>query len=400
MRKFWLLYYLAASSFFSVINIASQEKDIISSFLEKDFLFSDIAGFRKNLEAIGLNIEVYYIGEMFWNMRGGLNTKNAREYRGDFSIYSEIDTGPLGLWEHGKFFLHLQEEHGYSLSREHTGDYQGMSNIDADDFKQVSEIWYCHSFFNDLFWLKFGKQEMNEHFAFVDYGGEFINSSAGLIPNVSIDTYPDTGWGLTIGYNPFEWYSITFGLFEGRPDGGRAISNTLNNLRGPFTILENALHYTAFKKDGDLRFGMWRNGNNTEKFPSGEAGNTRGLYLTIDQNIFEEIEDEEQGLGIFFQYGWAPPSLSEVSHYIGFGFAWTGLIPGRDQDVIGIALYNARFSHMAGFEKNSETALELFYKFQFAGWGSIKPDFQYITNPGGSNLRSVFAGGIRVELAF
>ncbi|MBW1888858.1 MAG: carbohydrate porin [Deltaproteobacteria bacterium] len=93
------------------------------------------------------------------------------------------------------FFLHLQEQHGQGITNEHVGDFQVLSNIDDDDFKQISEFWYKHTLLDDRLWIKLGKMEANADFAFVDNGTEFINSSPGFSPTIPLVTYPNQDWG-------------------------------------------------------------------------------------------------------------------------------------------------------------------------------------------------------------
>jgi porin len=50
-------------------------------------------------------------------------------------------------------------------------------------------------------------------------------------------------------------------------------------------------------------------------------------------------------------------------------------------------------------QRYSETAIEMFYKLQLTPFFSIKPDLQYIVNPGG-DLPNAFVAGLRMEVAF
>ncbi|MBU1626497.1 carbohydrate porin, partial [bacterium] len=135
------------------------EKTTLMDFIEREHLLGDLNNGRDWLEDHGVTFDLVYTADGFMNTRGGINTHDSEEYRGDISLYVELDTSKANWWEGGTFFLHLQESHGYGITNEHVGDYQVLSNIDADDFKQVSEFWYKQCFFNDLFWIKLGKME-------------------------------------------------------------------------------------------------------------------------------------------------------------------------------------------------------------------------------------------------
>jgi porin len=381
--------------------------------IERDHMLGNLNEGRDYLEDHGLTFDLVYTADGFMNTRGGINTDDSEEYRGDISLYVELDTSKAELWEGGTFFLHLQEEHGYGITREHVGDYQVLDNIDADDFKQVSEFWYRHSIYEDLFWLKLGKME-----ATCDFGGstckymgmEFINSSAGLIPTVPMPSSPNQDWGVVLGFNPNKWFSINTGVYEGRNDGGRSIRHTTENLYGPMVLVEPAFHGQIADRKSDFFLGGWWNGDRIENFEFVEEDEDTwtftenyGWYLIWNLEIWkEETKDEEgfEGVGLFTQYGWNLNDRNDVDVYYGGGFNWTGAIPTRNDDVLGLGAFNVNFSDKAEFEKEFETAIELFYKGQITGWMWLKPDFQYIINPGGTDNKDALAAGLRLEISF
>ena len=377
------------------------------SWWHDDHVTGDLWGARSWLGAHGLTFDLVYTGEFFANLRGGMNTHDAREYRGDVSLFAELDTGRAGWWDGGRFFTHVQHEHGYGTSERHVGDFQVASNMEADDFTQLSEIWFRQDLLDGAFWLKLGKQEANTDFAFGDFRGEFIQSSAGFAPTIPLVTYPDPDWGAVVGAVPCEWFSINAGVYQGEPDGGRALSNTCDRLAGPMVMVEPALHYDVLGRHGHLRAGGWYNGARVDRLRAndpapGMFGETYGWYLSWDQEVWSERHDDaddEQGIGVFGQYGWAPSDRSDAHIYAGGGVQWIGAIPTRDRDVVGIGVFHVTFSDEAGLSESGETATELFYKLWLAGFASLKLDVQYIADPGGAFPDAVVAGA-RLELWF
>ena len=111
-------------------------------------------------------------------------------------------------------------------------------------------------------------------------------------------------------------------------------------------------------------------------------------------------DEDEQGLGLFLQAGWADKEVSELSFHVGTGIAWTGAFPGRDEDVLGLGITHVHFSDKARtmFPKSNENVLELFYKIRIAKWCEVKPDIQYIVNPGGLKTEGVVVGTLRLQI--
>jgi porin len=85
------------------------------------------------------------------------------------------------------------------------------------------------------------------------------------------------------------------------------------------------------------------------------------------------------------------------------GLAYNGLIPGRENDSVGVSVDYARISSRASrlnqdtrfftgnplFPiRNYEMALELTYQAQVTPWLLAQPDVQYINNPGGRVLNA------------
>lgn len=74
-----------------------------------------------------------------------------------------------------------------------------------------------------------------------------------------------------------------------------------------------------------------------------------------------------------------------------------GPIPGRAGDAAGLMASYVRFTDepRAGFGDDYELAVELFYKLRIMPWRALKPDFQYILNPGGRGLPNASVGTLR-----
>jgi carbohydrate-selective porin OprB len=79
---------------------------------------------------------------------------------------------------------------------------------------------------------------------------------------------------------------------------------------------------------------------------------------------------------------------------------WASPFDSREVDLLGLGIYRAELARDAGFEKDHETVYELFCKVQMTPWCSVKPDSQYIVNPGGSANSDATVLGVRAEINF
>ena len=295
--------------------------------LQSSYATGDWWGGRTWLAECGISLYLDYYGEVFWNTRGGIRTTDGGEYEGLLDLAVVFSTESAGLWKGGHLFFLFRHKHGgEGITEEYVGDFQVLSNMDALNFTQVSELWYRQSFLDDRIWIKVGKQEANVDFAWVEHGGEFINSSAGFSPTIPLPSYPDQDLGVVLGTAPIPWFSMNLGAYSGNPDGSRSLRGAFLDLAGPMIVVEPAFHYgLSGSRHGHIRVGGWFNGTDVdspdEDDPDPEThGEAYGWYLTWDQELWRERpEDDEdaQGFGVFGQYGWAPPDRSAAEHYIG-----------------------------------------------------------------------------------
>jgi porin len=379
--------------------------------------------------------EYIYTGEVFNNMHGGISTHNATVYRGNLDLLLHGDLEKMGFFPGGKIFIYGQNGHGQGLSADYVGDFQVLSNIDAPDFMQVSEYWWEREVFKDFATLRIGKQDCNAEFAVVQLGGDFVNSSFGVPPNIPMPTFPNGSMAAATYFKLSEKLSFKAGIWDGLPNGENWGFSGSGEL---FSIYEFKRSHDLFGKKlhGELHAGMWYHSGSWEDLTaepslsamsfasfnpfrnyryygkrgssSDEAGilsdrhllGNHGVYLGLDQMLYrEDSEDEknDQGLGMFVQYSYTPEDRSPAPHYVGGGLVYKGIAPRRDDDTMGIGVAHVKFSRYLS-DRTAETAIELFYKAQITKHASVLPDLQYIVSPGGM-YPDAFAVGLRYELA-
>ncbi len=373
-------------------------------------------GIRDELEAQGFTPNLEYVGTLFTNTHGGVNTQRAVEYSGNTHLTLSLDTGSLGWWEDGEFFIYIEERYGQGITERHVGDLFALNNDEERSFVQVSEYWWQQRMYHDKLWFKVGKMDGAADFQVIEYGLEFINSAFGVIPMIPLPTFPDYALGAVVSVEPNEWLYLMAGIYDQQAYGGTSgFDSAFHDRADTVSMFELAL-MPKFKVrersyPGTYRIGGWYTSGDEDVFyndlggrlhPRTHSGNA-GIYLAFDQLIFKENDDpsDSQGIGAFFQFGWAPSAYNEISQYYGTGIQWIGALPGRDDDILGLAMGHASLSgRVQSLERRyDETVVELFYKAQVTSWYSFMPDVQYIVNPGGDG-QDAFVFGIRTQISF
>jgi porin len=342
------------------------------------------------------------------NLRGGAST-NGSAFNHLLDLSFTVDTNALLDLKGGTVFIDFQQQHGESASVD-SGDFQDVSAINGGGITQISEAWYEQKLWDEKLRVKVGKIDAAGEFAYALNGGEFINGSMGwTATNAAIPTYPDPSFGGNVFVTPCEHFYAGAGLYdgtaqEGYATGGRGPSTLFGSPSDLYAIGEIGVTWDVHGQGmiGRLAGGAWHHTGTFEQFTGGTQDGASGYYLTFDQTILRENpgdEDDAQGVGVFVIYDTADADVFEIDHHLAAGVAWTGAIDGRDADVVGLGVSWVHFSDDAGFDGDSETAIEAFYRVQLTPYFSVKPDVQYILDPSGGEDDALVAS-VRLELTF
>jgi porin len=377
----------------------------------------DWGGMRTSLEDAGISIGAEYVAEYSAVLDGGLRQRGS--FRNAFALDAEIDTDVLIGLPGGTFFvqfLTVNFDNGGSFD---AGDIQAFSNIQTPySLTGIFEMWYEQLLFDDRVRIKVGKVDANSEFNFVDAAGDFANSSAGFSPTIFVfPSYPDSAMSVNLFVTLVDTESAAFTLGYGFYDGAAGVDGVRTGSRGPSTFFSDDLSDDYFHviqgeltwdqlgglPDGRLSAGGWWHTGEFGRFDGGTDDGTGGFFLTVEQRLYAwDGIDNDTGLSVFAQYGWADEQVSEFSQHIAGGFVARGLIPSRESDAAGIYVTHVDLSDEpgAGFA-DDETAIDLYYRIQVTPAVYVQPELQYIINPSGDpTVDDALVGGIRVGITF
>jgi porin len=371
----------------------------------REQLLGDLGGFRPMLARHGMTFEISSQDEGFANPDGALDTSEDSRYAGLTDIVFTLDTSGAGWWNGGLFVIDLQNTRGGDIS-DVVGDVQGVSNIVAPPGTRFAEYYLDQGFADGRFRLKIGKQDANADFVVSDGGGEFVNSSFGLIPTVPLPTFPNPALGVMAGWSPSKVVHFKAGYWDGSGTEGSGISASILTGSGG-TIGAAGIEITPFGNaiiDGTYRVGVWRHSELELAAPANGPGSepltgpAEGVYFTIDQGLWE---DDDRRLSVFAQGGWGEADRSAVGTYFGGGLTLHGPFRSRPRDAVGIGVAHAEIGELERGEGigGSETVIEAFYKLPVTSWMTLHPDFQWISRPGGTD-GTAFVAGLRVWTVF
>jgi porin len=334
--------------------------------------------------APSLRVQPVYTGEVFSNTRGGISTNGATRYLGLMNLGLTLEGSDLSTSLPGKFYLLTQNTHGQGLTTEFVGDTQVVSNIDAyRNIMQVSEYWWECSSEDEFVVLRIGKQDFNTEFMAMDTTSPFVQSSFGLSPSTAFPTFPNQSMGAVLILQLAESWRWKSGLWDAFSQGG-----TWGFSGNSSIVVAGELEYT-YALDGGQLPGILSVGAVYESSETVDAKSVPAVYeyvLQWEQTLYKEegLDPLNQGLslfaGVYPRFAGEAALEDSIGNSLVAGLVYSGLLPGRDRDCLGIGVAWAEL-YRGG--TNEETVTELFYRIQLAERLTLQPDFQYVASPSG-----------------
>jgi porin len=374
-----------------------------------------IFAFQNELIVTGIDLGAVFLGDYFSNLSGGI--QNEGSFVDNIILNAGLDMNKLAsINGMSLYFSSIGINGGTFL--ENTGALQGISNIAGVNHWKVYEAWVEQAFFNDKVALLFGLYDLNSEFDVRESSGIFINPSYGIGFDFAQSgqngpsIFPHTSLALRFKFSLTESFKIMAAVFDGVPGSLENAKNlNVNWSQDEGALLATELIFTPLEKEFGKNYskysiGGWYYTSGFEKIIDGEKqqGNF-GIYFIGEQFIYTESSSSEQGLALFGRFGIANSNFNPSDYSILGGINYTGLIPGRDEDIFGLACTSIHlaneFQNSQESDSNFETILELTYSFQLLDWLRLQPDVQYVFNPvAAPHSAYAFTAGIRAEIAF
>jgi porin len=391
---------------------------------EQETLTNGFWGLNDSLAGNGIEVGFGMTNIYQLNVSGGTSTHNHQgRHTGSYDLEIGADLQQLLGIEGATFYVHTEGSWSKTdIDATSIGSAFGV-NGDAGGRRtmDVTEVWYEQALLDDTLRIRLGKLDIGGGFecrgcpvsfdgsAFAnDETGQFLNGA--LVNNPTVP-FPDKGIGVVFYWNPIEWWYASVGAIDAQADARETGFNTaFKDQDYYFYVFETGIAPLIDSANGPMpgayRVGIWN-----DPQPKTNSDNTKnyrddiGAYLSFDQMLCKENSDPEdsQGTGAFFRYGYANSEKNDITGFWSFGLQCTGLVDGRDGDVLGVGYANGIFSNNASatYTDDNEDVLEVYYNAQVTPWLNVSPMVQYVADPGGNDTaKDATVFGLRTQWTF
>jgi porin len=276
------------------------------------------------------------------------------------------------------------------------------------------EGWIQQNLFRDRLSILAGRYDLNTEFYRLQSAGLFLNSSFGVGPEFSQSgrngpsIFPNTFLGARIAWKPARGVVLRAATFKGGlvvAEGAylfRADSKDTSPRNPHFSLgrMAGLRPYTA-----KIALGTW---HYRGKFPdlrdAIQHKGSSGAYVLTDVTVYKDPERPARRVNLFGQFGIGDARVNRFARYSGAGVVMSGLVRGRQNDELGVAVAVAHSGGHVATGSNvtrAETTFECSYLAPVTSHLAIQPDLQYVMHPDTSGARkNAVVASLRFELSF
>jgi len=396
-------------------------------------LTGDWGGTRTDLLERGIAFRGDYVGEAMGVVEGGYGETGTR-YAQQVRVGMDLDMGKLAGWDGGAFHFTLNDRRGRSTSVDFVGNRFPIQEAYGGQYTRLTELSYDQTFNAGQSYYKLGYYAMGNQFGLHSLLTHFVNAAFCAHPlamsgNSGWYNYPMARWGGELAQQVSPSVNVRTGWFQVNPNLG---GNIERNAFRPFvsgttgSLFPVEVTWTPAKGSrhaGVYKFGGYYDTSRVDKRgldPSPTTGR-HGAYVLAEQRLTQESADPSRGLTAFAQYMVSDTDTAQIKRWYALGGVYQG-IGSRAHDSIALGYVGAdindrlvdarRATLMSGGVPSdsplynlsqAEELFELSYSVQVNPWLMIRPDVQYIVNPGTFNYSgtdNAWAVGVQAKVTF
>jgi porin len=400
-------------------------------------LLLDWHDIREMLSQQGIDFRIGYVSETATNLQGG--SQQLWRYTDQWTFWTRLDLQKLFGVPRGEVDIVITDRNGRNLSADaNLGSLQQVQELyGRGQTWRWTEFWYEQSSPKGALDWKIGRMPVGNDFA--AFSCDFMNLTfCGSAPGNIVGSYwynwPVSQWATRVkatfarfGYVELGAYAINPSLLLTRNAMNLGNPSGTTGLLAPVEI---GWLPTFRGLAGSYKIGGWYSSatapdvvDNTLEEPLAIDGGAplmhhgqHGAYFNFEQRLTApDGRGSPRGLSLFVNGTYADRRTSTLDSQLSVGILYTGPIASRPQDELGLAGGETHVnSRVAAVERlqneegdgpvpvqTSEWAGEIFYDLHLAGWLDLRPNFQYVAQPGGvAGRRSDVIFGMRVAMNF
>ena len=414
---------------------------------DSKWMTGDWGGERTKLIEQGIDIKADYVGEMGYNAHGGYNDDKTGRYSDQFGLGVALDLEKLWGWDNTQAKIQLTNRNGQNISNDRIGDPRAGTLSSSQEvygrghMVRLTQLWIQHQFLEGKLDVKagyFGEGEDFNTFPCDFQNLSFCGSQVGNYVNTWYN-WPVAQAAIRVKYNITPELYAQIGAYNQNPsqlEHGNGFKLSGSGTKGTVIPVELVWSPKVNNLPGEYRVGFYKSAadapdvredvNGNDAVLSGADFRTRsskkGYWFVAQQQLTTHNGDASRGLNIAANATFHDKETNLVDNYQSLMLVYKGPFDARPKDDVGIGV--ARLHVNDDVKKNSqllnaangvsdydnplytpiretEYNVELNYGFHVTNWLTVRPNLQYVVQPGGvDKVDNALVAGLKIQSTF
>ncbi|AIB38229.1 MULTISPECIES: carbohydrate porin [Pseudomonas] len=414
---------------------------------DSKWMTGDWGGERTKLIEQGIDIKADYVGEMGYNAKGGYNDDKTGRYSDQFGLGVALDLQKLWGWDNTQAKIQLTNRNGQNISNDRIGDPRAgtlsssMEVYGRGHMVRLTQFWIQHQMFDNKLDVKlgyFGEGEDFNTFPCDFQNLSFCGSQVGNYVNTWYN-WPVSQAAIRVKYNITPELYAQIGAYNQNPsqlEHGNGFKLSGSGTKGTVIPVELVWSPKVNNLPGEYRVGYYKSAADAPDVREDVNGNDavitradfrtrsskKGYWFVAQQQLTTHNGDASRGLNIAANATFHDKETNLVDNYQSLMLVYKGPFDARPKDDVGIGVArlhvnndvkkNAELLNAANGVSDYDNALytpireteynvELNYGFHVTNWLTVRPNLQYVVQPGGvDKVDNALVAGLKIQSTF
>ncbi len=397
------------------------------------YLFGDWSGKRTELANQGIKFEANLMSDTAYLADGGRDDGQDPLTSAQLWLGTQLDMGKLAGWNDVTVRAVMTARQGQSTSIRDLQDQNApqLANVQGtfgrgNQDSRLSELSIEKNFKEQGISVKAGRLGLGMDFNVMacDFASTaFCAAQMGKWQGTIWMNTPVAQWGGRVKYQMNPELAAQVGVYEFNPDNGRGNAEgqgwSLDTDHADGVTVPVEVIWTPKQAvnglPGSYRVGgMYNTADNAENqfdIAKGKVGGkgvspedrTFGGWIAVEQQL-TSTGTGRQGLHGFANFTWHDRVTTKVDNSQQIGVKYIGLVDGHPNDILGLAANRVHVNNRLNqntFDASAEYNVELNYSYNATPWLMLRPNVQYVVNPGSTNrVDDAFVLGLTSRIVF
>ena len=416
-RAAWQLGWALAAG---LVSAAAAADDTASDWRTRPTLTGDWGGLRTRLVDDGIRFNAHYTTESAGNLSGGV--RRTARYTQQLDLETLFDLDRLFGVPDARVQFTLTDRAGRSLSADALHNQFAVQELyGAGQNFRLAELNYRQEFAEHRLAVQVGWSPVGDDLARLPNFCKFQNGvicghANAMTTNSGAHNFPTGQWGAQLKLRPGGGYWFTAGVYLNNPNAGNKDQgfNLSFKHTGKFLPVELGREWGLGEgeRPGRVIVGAYRNTAQTPDVLLDINGNSAGLtglpalqhngrsggYAIVSQKVYNEAANPVRGLSLGAMFGAGDRDTAIFRNFWIVGGVYQGTFRGRDDDFVSFMYARAQTNpRLTQFQRDRDAILpgalgiqvweaiaEVDYGLRLAPWLLLRPNLQYVMNPGGT----------------